>query len=60
MSRGPLLWLHPTDRSDPAKEGAENIADTLSSLKVDRGGLDVADPRSGGKWTIRLIVVVRL
>ena len=36
----------PKELADPAEETAEKIADPVSSLKVERGGVDGTDPRS--------------
>jgi len=40
--------------ADPTEKAAEKIADLLSSLKVERGGVDGTDPR-GGKSTSSLL-----
>jgi len=55
-SLGPALY----DVSDLTKEPAEKIADTVSSLQVERGGLDGDKPRRGGSNQARLIELVRL
>ena len=34
------------DWADPAEKAAERIADSVSSLKVERGRVDGTDPRS--------------
>jgi len=52
--------LATQDGSDPAKENAEKIADTVFSLKVERGVINGDDPRGGGKTATRLIDIVRL
>jgi len=44
----------PQEWADPTEEPAEKIADPVSSLKVDTGGVDGTDPRCG-KYTSCLI-----
>jgi len=45
---------------DAAEETAEKIAHPVPSLKVERGWIERANPRNGGKTATRLIEVVRL
>jgi len=45
----------PKGWADPTEEAAEKISDPVSSLKVERGGVDGTYPRGGGKSTSCLI-----
>jgi len=50
----------PQERSHETVESAQEFADPVPPLKVDRSRIDKTDPRRRGKNTTSLIDVVRL
>jgi len=50
----------PQESSHETEESAQEIADLMPSLKVERNRIDRADPWSRGKTMTRLIEVVHL